>query len=268
MSYWKRRGTAALLAVGLALAVAAVARFYHRADWFDAYYGRILMATSALAFVAMSRLDRTFRWCRGKRFQRAYQDAISRGDLAGAKREIERVYGSGRLARDIGKLNEAVALSKAARFDESLHLVEAIPREGAESRLLPLLLNQIAWCDAHTGRAHEAVAIAREALDSAGKTAGRSFPQWMASFRGTLGASLALAGRSDEALPYLTHALKDHERPDSRAAVAYYMGVAYEGLGRRDEARANFERSVREAPDSLFGNRARSRLLEAYPSLK
>jgi hypothetical protein len=191
-----RKETAALLAVGLALTVAAVARYYGRAEWFDAYYGRILIVTAALAFVAMSRLDRTLRWRRAKWPQRAYQDAIGRGDLAGAKQEIERAYGSGLLARDINNLNEAAALSKAARFDESLHLLETIPPEGADPRLLPLLLNQIAWCKAHTGGAHEAVAIARETLDSAGKTAGRSFPQWMASFRGTLGASLALARAS------------------------------------------------------------------------
>jgi tetratricopeptide (TPR) repeat protein len=89
----------------------------------------------------------------------------------------------------------------------------------------------------------------------------------MASFRGTLGASLVLAGRPDEALPYLSQALKDHERPENRSAVAYYIGAAYEALGRREEARASFERSVREAPQGLFGKRAHARLLEAYPSL-
>ncbi len=268
MSYWKRRRTAALLAVGLALTVAAVARYYGRDDWFDAYSGRILIVTCALAFVAMSRLDRTLRWRRVKRFQRVYQDAISRGDLAGANQEIERVYGSGLLARDLSKLNKAAALSKAGRFDDSLDVLQSVPHEGLDPQLLPLLLNQRAWCYAHTGKAHEAVTIAHEALDRADDTAGRSFPQWMASFRGTLGASLALAGRFDEALPYLRRALKEHERPDSRSAVAYYIGVAHEGEGRRDEARANFERSAREAPESLFGNRARSRLLEGYPSLK
>ena len=255
-----------LLAVGLALAVAAVARYCGRADWFDLYFGRILIATSIMAFVAVSQLNRALSWRRAKRPQLAYWDAISRGDLASAKREIESAYGSGPLARDIIKLNEATALSRAARFDESLSLLETMPRERTDPRLLPALLNQMAWCKAHTGRAHEAVAIALEAIEKAGETAGRSFPAWMASFRGTLGASLALAGRLDEALPYLAQALKDHERPDSRAAVAYYMGVAYERLGRRDKARANFERSVREAPASLFGSRARSRLLEADPT--
>ncbi len=261
-----RKLTTALLAVGLALTIAVVARYYGRDDGFDAYSGRILIVTCALVFFAMSRLDRALRWRRVKRFQRAYRDAISRGDLAGANQEIERVYG--RLARVMNKLNKAAALSNAGRFDDSLHLLETIPREGLDPQLLPLLLNQRAWCYAHTGKAHEAVAIAREALDRADDTAGRSFPQWIASFRGTLGASLVLAGRLDEALPYLTRALKDHERPDSRSAVAYYIGVAHERRGRRDEARANFERSAREALESLFGNRARSRLLEGYPSLK
>ena len=227
-----------------------------------------MIVTSALAFVAMFRLNRAFRWRRSKRFQRAYRDAIVRGDLFGAKREIERVYGDTRLGRDIAKLYKASELFNAARFDESLRLLESIPRGNPEGQMLPLILNQIAWCYAHTGRAHEAVTTAREALERAGETAFLPFPQWMASFRTTLGMSLVHAGRPDEALPYLSQALKDHDRPDRRSVVAFYMGTAYEGLGRRDEARASFERSVREAPESRSGKSAHSRLVEAYPSLK
>jgi tetratricopeptide (TPR) repeat protein len=256
---------AALLAVAIALALGLGARLLGFDGWLDQYFGWIVLGTSAIAFLLMFRVDRHLWARRTQRLYRSYRAALARGDFAAARRDLENIYGGGRFARDLASLDQAAALSHAGRFDESLRLLESIPREGLDPHLRPSLLRNLAWARMRKGKPGEAVALAREAL--AAITGGDE--QEMASTNCALGVALVLAGSPAEAVPVLSNVLtrSDDIEPDGRATAACYLGLAYEKIGWSDEARQAFMRSMREAPASEAAKRARSYLTSSYPEL-
>jgi tetratricopeptide (TPR) repeat protein len=265
MYYWFRRRLASLLAVALALALGIGARLLGFDGLLDQYFGWIVLGTSAIAFLVMFRIDRHLWSRRTQRFYREYRAAIARGDFTAARRYLESIYGGGRFARDLTSLDQAAALSQAGRFDESARLLEAIPRERIDPRLRPSLLRNLAWARVRNGKPGEAVALAREALAAIIRGDERE----VASTNCALGLALVLAGSPAEAVPVLSNALTRTDiEPDERATAACYLGLAYEKIGWRDEARQAFMRAMREAPASEAAKHAHSyltNLTSSYP---
>ena len=78
------------------------------------------------------------------------------------------------------------------------------------------------------------------------------------------GRQLLVAGRFSEALPVLEGYLRSS--PDGRDAsrAAFFIGKAYLGLGRLDEAQNAFERTVQDYGKTLEGHKAGYKLAQVF----
>jgi tetratricopeptide (TPR) repeat protein len=117
----------------------------------------------------------------------------------------------------------------------------------------PHIENNLAWALMHLGVVGRALELAARAM-SARPDVGY--------YRGTYAIGLFLSGRAAEAVPLIEQVLREHagDGAETQAIRAYYLGEALAQLGQADEARAAFERAVREAPGSSWGGKARAKL--------
>jgi Tfp pilus assembly protein PilF len=156
---------------------------------------------------------------------RAYQAALRR-DAGHAPAHV----GLGNLAARRGDLAAAERYYRAA-----------LARDARQADAL----NNLAWVYLQRGgRADEAVALARRALEAQ--------PARAAYYADTLGIALTRAGRPAEGLPVLKRALAaaPAAEPALRAEIHRHLAEAYRALGRRAEAAQADAESRRLAPTS------------------
>ncbi len=167
----------------------------------------------------------------------------------------------GHYSKDFALIQEAVFRHMKGQFEESLQILELIQREGLARNLLPTYLFNLAWTKVQTGKIDEGVELVHQAMDL---EAVKTSTEQQSLHYGILGAALVLTNRPDEALPMISPILENNPQAVNRSCAAHYMGLAFKALGRSDEARASFERSVNEAPQSLWGQRSRAALMNSH----
>jgi tetratricopeptide (TPR) repeat protein len=156
-------------------------------------------------------------------------------------------------------LTEAAILATEERHAEARALLEPLDRRLFAPPSLAHFLNALAWTFAQTGRAHEAVELARESL-ATGRVAGlRSYQL------GTLGTALVLDGKPDLALAPLEDALSQGGTARAQAIRAFYLGEALRALGRRDDAKKAYTRATEAGPATTYAERAKRELEALHP---
>jgi tetratricopeptide (TPR) repeat protein len=215
--------------------------------------GRFLGKRSfALALIA-----RSFRGSLNR-----YWEALYREDIPAMRREMGSVVSS---LRSIGKkktqaiaqLYEAILLVDTECFQDAAPMLAAIPRDALPESFHWDLLFRLAWCKTNLGEFDEAMLLAREALDLAGKKS-----SYQPISQCLLGSALFYAGRFEKALAPLSKGLEGELAPYNRACAEHYLGLSLERLSRWEEARAAFERSI-DALECKWARRSRERLSEA-----
>lgn len=151
-------------------------------------------------------------------------------------------------------------LAGEERYAEAAAILADVDRDALPPAERMLHDNQIAWCCAHGGETARAVELARGLVDGPADQRMRSY------VLGTLGAALVLDRQYAAAQAPLRDALALGGARWALAVRHYYLGEALAGLGRLDEARAEWEKSVTIAPKSRWGRRAQERLVAAVPA--
>jgi tetratricopeptide (TPR) repeat protein len=146
------------------------------------------------------------------------------------------------------------------RWSEALAVVEAMDRDQLPAAERSGHDNALAWFCAHAGQTARAVEIARAAV------AAPAHPRTRPYLLGTLGAALVLDGQHAAAVGPLREALASDGPRWTQTVRRYYLGIALAALGRLDEARAEWQKSVTIAPRSRWGRRAQERLDAGAPA--
>jgi serine/threonine-protein kinase len=205
--------------------------------------------------------------------------------LASILFEMGDVQGAGRIADDF--VQRMKGWTSARGEDPSLPFLEYLYRSGridkaeldrrrrewlahAEEKETPTARRRMApfrWSMAYAGfaetmeEAKEALALEEEFLPLPPE--GRQ----SLGFGANVGKAYALAGRFQEALPFLertTRSCRGLEQPQLHTRAHYFLGLAYEGLGRIEDARRAYgvvvDRWGNAKPKSVTAERAQERL--------
>jgi len=136
-------------------------------------------------------------------------------------------------------------------------VLEAIDPQTLPPDMVPLLINNLAWCRALLGDGDEAVALATKALEMAEQAKLPLLPYCL----GTLGAAQVLSGRPGDAVSTLERALALGKGDAYAQPIRlFFLGEALDALGRTDEAKQAWQRAIQENPKSPHAGRARERL--------
>jgi tetratricopeptide (TPR) repeat protein len=159
------------------------------------------------------------------------------------------------------RMMEAGLLSREGRNTEACSLLESLDRTHFAGVQLAHLLNSLAWSLTQTGRAHEAVPLARASLEASSDSAGELRGYQL----GTLGSALALDGQAAEAIMHLEEALIRKGTAWALSIRAFYLGEALRALGRHDEAAKAYARATEADPNGFFAACARDALQSFRP---
>jgi tetratricopeptide (TPR) repeat protein len=145
----------------------------------------------------------------------------------------------------------------AQGFATGAAILARVDREALPPAEAALLLNNLAWFEAHRGRCAKAVSLADEAVACAEAAQLSVLPYCL----GTLGAARVLAGRPQSAVAVLERALALGEGDGYAQSIrAFYLGEALFALGRREQSAGAWGRAIAESPASSWAERARERL--------
>jgi tetratricopeptide (TPR) repeat protein len=210
-----------------------------------------LIAYGLVAVVAVA--ARSVAWGTILRRQR---DAFEREDAA-ALRALARALRPFSSDATLGGLAASIDLNAMLceeRFAEVCALLtEAVGRPMASGQRA-VVENALAWATAHAGAPQQAIPIAEAALAHGAQLSTHE----RALCHGTLGAALVLAKRPADAIVELEKALGAGGTPRAQTIRFFYLGEALRGLGRVEEARAAYNRSMRELSTSRWATRART----------
>jgi tetratricopeptide (TPR) repeat protein len=189
--------------------------------------------------------------------------AIDREDYPQVRQlvlELRALYSGSRSMTEWLQLQDASLLSLQGKHAEAAALLQSIDRTRLHATLWPMLLNNLAWSLALSGRPDEGVSRARESIEAWDKAGNRAFTKtdFRALQLGTLGTALELAGQAAEGVPLLEQALARGGLPRHQAARAFFLGEGLRALGREDDADGAYRRAWSEAPESEFGRKARA----------
>jgi tetratricopeptide (TPR) repeat protein len=144
------------------------------------------------------------------------------------------------------------------RWADAVKLLQSVNRARFRPDEALYLDNNIAWALAHDGRAGEAMALAKRALEGAYLIAPRLVPYC----HGTLGVAQLKSGDAHAAVASLKESLRaPFALKNAQVIREYYLGEALLALGRLDEAVPALERASRW-PELRWSARARARLGE------
>lgn len=150
----------------------------------------------------------------------------------------------------------------AERFAEARVALAAIDLEQLDdARTRALVENNLAWAMAHDHAAAPAERLAQQALDRLRDVEqSPNARRLVASCLGTLGVAHTLAGDHEAAIEPITQALSHGGSPRSQQIRWFYLGLAFEGLGRTAEAIDAWTNSTSLLPETRYGLRAADRL--------
>lgn len=236
------------LLAALGIAVAAAGAFMSR-PW-------LAMAAVLVWGVAAYALRDLNRTLRAKMLQ-----LCRAGDVAGVHALGDQVLAASWPLRGARRWSidvlEGAALVFARRFEEAVQVHRRLLVAAPPEHVLQVK-NNLAWALARMGQVAEALALSSELVAQAEKEKNPS----LANYQGTLGLSLFLAKRPEEARAVLESAMADQgwAAPEEIAARAFYLGEVCSALGDAAAAKAAFARAANEAPDFELGRLARARV--------
>jgi tetratricopeptide (TPR) repeat protein len=189
-------------------------------------------------------------------------DAIDRENYPQARHlvlELRALYRGSRSMTEWLQFQDASLLSLQGKHAEAAALLQSIDRTRLAANLWPVLLNNLAWSLALSGKPDEGISRARESIEAWDKAGNRGFDttDFRALQLGTLGTALVLARQAAEGVPLLEQALARGGIPRHQAARAFFLGEGLRALGREDDAEGAYRRAWSEAPESEFGRKAR-----------
>jgi tetratricopeptide (TPR) repeat protein len=237
------------VATALLLAATAYLRAFAAGSPLLPLHGGIVYGVAAAVAVALPRLA----W---SAIARRHAGAFEREDAAELRalaRACKPGFANARLRGLAGSI-QLSALMADERHAEVRDLCAEALRRPMPARHRAILNNALAWATAHAGDAEEAIPIARAALADGAALS----PAERALCQGTLGIALVLGDRPAEAVAQLEGALAAGGTRRAQAIRAHYLGEGLRALGRAEEARAAYTRSIREQPASRWAMRART----------
>ncbi len=173
--------------------------------------------------------------------------------------ELRALYRGSRSMTEWLQFQDAALLAQQGKHAEAAALLQSIDRTRLARTLWPVLLNNLAWSLALSGKPDEGISRARESIEAGDQAGNRAFAttDFRALQLGTLGTALVLAGQAAEGVPLLEQALARGGIPRHQAARAFFLGEGLRALGREDDADGAYRRAWSEAPESEFGRKAR-----------
>jgi tetratricopeptide (TPR) repeat protein len=165
------------------------------------------------------------------------------------------------------QFQDATLFSMQGQHAEAAALMQSLDRVRLGERYVPLLLNNLAWSLALSGKPELAVTRARESIEALEKAGNRAVTatDLRSHQLGTLGTALVLAGQAGEGVSILEQALARGGIPSDQATRAFFLGEGLRALGREDDAHSAYRRAWTEAPESTFGRKAHAAFEKRRP---
>lgn len=193
-----------------------------------------------------------------RRSLQRFQRALAVEDFAAAQREHKNLvdFWRRRGQERIKSCGISILLAEG-RYQEALNALQLLDRKKLGRRGVPVIENQIAWCETQIGEPTKAIQIAQTVLprlESIG-------PAYSASAHLVLGAANLAGGDATQAVSHLEKAYATStDSPARRATAAFYLGEALSAMGKTAEARSAYQRAHEALPNGKFGVRALERL--------
>ncbi len=193
----------------------------------------------------------------GKRFR----EAARHEDIPAARQELAELRSLSRFLPSLRRLVQPWSVSLLLieeRYAEALPQITALCRKRTSVVSSQMVLNDLAWCLAHTGDPERGVEVAQVVMRRAEHM---QLLDILPSALGTLGTAYCLASHPAQAVRYLERSLAiGTGDPRGQATRAYYLGESLRAMGKTEAAREAYQRACQEFPGSRFANRAQQRL--------
>lgn len=143
------------------------------------------------------------------------------------------------------------------RYEEALNALQLLDRKKLGPKGVPVVENQIAWCETQLGKPAEAIQIAQTSLPQLESMG----PAYSSSAHLVLGAANLAVGNAPQAVAHLEKAYATStDSPARKTTAAFYLGEALSAIGKTAEARAAYQHAHEALPGGKFGVRALERL--------
>lgn len=187
-----------------------------------------------------------------------FQKALSVEDLPTAQLEHKNLADFWRRrGQETIKTYGISILVTEGRYEEALNALQLLDRKKLGPKGVPVVENQIAWCETQLGKPAEAIQIAQTSLPQLESMG----PAYSSSAHLVLGAANLAVGNAPQAVAHLEKAYATStDSPARKTTAAFYLGEALSAIGKTAEARAAYQHAHEALPGGKFGVRALERL--------